>query len=109
MAATKSVSASLSRLLEQSVLVQEAVMMEPVLLDLLLDAAATPPPAGYTRWHAYRDLKRTCSPYVGYHARRDALATSAHWEALIAVLDALLPDDDRLYSEMDEDEEGSEQ
>lgn len=89
-------------LLETSAMMRHIVTVEPEVLAILRDVARTPPPSHWTRWHAYSDLKRRCNDYIGWNARNRALATTQHYEAFIAFIDALLPDRDGYYSEMEE-------
>ena len=88
-------------LLESSALMKQVVALEPTVLDILLATASASPPAGWTRWDAYSALKRQCDPFIGHNARNDELATSAHWEAFVRFIDALLPDSDDYYGHVD--------
>jgi hypothetical protein len=68
---------------------QEVISLEPSILTILLDGGTVP---AVSRWQRYSALKQQCRPYIGHEARNRTLATPAHWDALTAFLDALLPE-----------------
>lgn len=76
-------------LLARNERMQEVISLEPTILTILLDGVTVAP---VSRWHRYSALKQQCRPYIGHDARHRELATSAHWDALTAFLDALLPE-----------------
>lgn len=91
-------------LLEKSELMKHVVTVEPDVLTILLETASIVPSPDWTRWDAYSYLKRQCYGYIGWEARQDEIATSRHWEAFITFIDALLPDHDGYYADMQMEE-----
>ncbi|MDQ6660194.1 MAG: hypothetical protein M3Z24_04425 [Chloroflexota bacterium] len=87
----------LQRQIEANPLLKEIVMVEPELEQVFMEAALQPPQPDETRWDAYTMLKQRCDSFIGWNARNEKLASSAHYEAFIDFLDALLPLDEEYY------------
>lgn len=74
--------------------IREIFTVEPIIPEMLTRIAQLPTNPEMNRWQRYSELKRLFSPYVGWQARNNELATSRHYEAFIDLLDALLPEDE---------------
>lgn len=72
------------------VVLSEVAEYEPVALETIVDQALAYP-AGVNRWRAYERLKAEASEMVGWYAVHQELATHRHYEAMIRLIDDLLP------------------
>jgi hypothetical protein len=78
---------ALAALLSEPV-VTHMVACEPVLRDILLDAAQVIPEE--SRWREYSRLKIQATEYVGWYAHCDELCTSRYYLVIIEAIDTLL-------------------
>lgn len=81
------------------VVLSEVAKYEQVALETIVDQALAYP-AGVNRWRAYERLKSEASEMVGWYATHSELTTNRHYEAVIGLIDELLP----LSSEEDIDD-----
>ena len=72
------------------VVLSQVAEYEPVALETIVDQALAYP-AGVNRWRAYERLKSEASEMVGWYATHPELATHRHYEAVIGLIDELLP------------------
>lgn len=76
--------------IRNDVVLSQIACIEPVTLDSIIDQALAHP-QGVVRWNAYERLKRQASEIVGWYATCPELGTSKHYDAMINLIDELLP------------------
>jgi hypothetical protein len=75
-------------------LIEQATMREPSLYTIIGEACAANQLARYNRIETYIELRNRADRFVGWYARDKSLATTEHYDAIIGLINALLPPDE---------------
>lgn len=73
-----------------SVVLSQVASLEETVLEGIIDQALAHP-VGVDRWPCYERLKRQANKITGWYAARNELSTCRHYEAMIGLIDELLP------------------
>lgn len=76
--------------IHEDVVLSQVACLEPAIIESIVDQALAHP-VGVDRWPHYERLKRQASQVVGWESARPELATCEHYEAMIGLIDELLP------------------
>ncbi len=94
--------------IRQNEWLSQVAQFEPFALKALIEDALSHQ-SGVERWRHYERLKKQAKGMSGCFARRDELASSEHYQAMITLIDEILPvthEDDVCEDHLGEDDQG---